>query len=114
MESSKRDAFSLDSDNLDTPTTNLLDCGSADIPHVRVDRAHVVPWPIGHGILVPRLIADLGDDAAKRFLEFFAANIRNPRTRGPTPGQQMKFLALCASVGLPSANHPSATHTPAR
>jgi hypothetical protein len=32
-----------------------------------------------------------------RFLEFFAANIRNPHTR---PAEE--FLAWCASVGVPS------------
>jgi len=30
---------------------------------------------------VPRVIADAGDQAARRFLEFFAATIRNKNTR---------------------------------
>ena len=34
----------------------------------------------GH-VLVPAVIADAGDHAAKRFLEFFAATIRNKNTR---------------------------------
>ena len=29
----------------------------------------------------PRLIAEAGEDAMKRFIEFFTANIRNPNTR---------------------------------
>ena len=33
------------------------------------------------GIVVPRVIADAGDQAARRFLEFFAATIRNKNTR---------------------------------
>jgi len=33
------------------------------------------------GIVVPRLIAEAGDQAARRFLEFFAAPIRNKNTR---------------------------------
>ena len=33
------------------------------------------------GILVPRVIASAGDKAARRFLEFFAATIRNKNTR---------------------------------
>jgi integrase/recombinase XerD len=33
------------------------------------------------GILVPRVIAAAGDKAARRFLEFFAATIRNKNTR---------------------------------
>jgi hypothetical protein len=31
--------------------------------------------------VVPALIADLGDAAAWRYVEFFTANIRNPHTR---------------------------------
>jgi integrase/recombinase XerD len=31
--------------------------------------------------VVPRVIADAGDQAARRFLEFFAATIRNKNTR---------------------------------
>jgi hypothetical protein len=38
------------------------------------------------GIVVPRVIADAGDQAARRFLEFFAATIRNKNTRGLLPG----------------------------
>jgi hypothetical protein len=34
----------------------------------------------GAGV-VPAVIADAGDHAAKRFLEFFAATIRNKNTR---------------------------------
>jgi transposase InsO family protein len=33
------------------------------------------------GLLVPRVIADAGDQAARRFPEFFAATIRNKNTR---------------------------------
>ena len=33
------------------------------------------------GIVVPRVIAEAGDQAARRFLEFFAATIRNKNTR---------------------------------
>jgi hypothetical protein len=32
-------------------------------------------------IVVPAIVADAGDTAAKRFLEFFAATIRNRNTR---------------------------------
>jgi hypothetical protein len=31
--------------------------------------------------LVPALIADAGEPAAWRYIEFFTANIRNPNTR---------------------------------
>ena len=37
--------------------------------------------PIDGAHLVPALIADAGDPAAWRYIEFFTANIRNPNTR---------------------------------
>ena len=36
--------------------------------------------------LVPALIADAGEPAAWRYIEFLTANIRNPNTRGPVAG----------------------------
>lgn len=36
---------------------------------------------------LPTLVAATGDRAKVRFLEFFAANIRNPRTRQDCAGQ---------------------------
>jgi len=32
-------------------------------------------------LTIPAIVADLGDNAVKRFLEFFTANIRNRNTR---------------------------------
>ena len=32
-------------------------------------------------MMLPKLIADAGENAALRFLDFFTANIRNPNTR---------------------------------
>jgi hypothetical protein len=46
--------------------------------------------------VVPALIADLGDEAAWRYVEFFTANIRNPhmstltRRRNPGPGEDLE------------------------
>jgi hypothetical protein len=37
--------------------------------------------------LVPALIADAGDAAGWRYVEFFTANIRNPHTRPRTRGR---------------------------
>jgi hypothetical protein len=34
--------------------------------------------------VVPALIADLGEEAAWRYVEFFTANIRNPNACKPT------------------------------
>ncbi len=45
------------------------------------------------GILVPRLIAAAGDQAARRFLEFFAATIRNKNTRMAHYRATVRFFA---------------------
>jgi hypothetical protein len=47
-----------------------------------VTQAEIITPSDAHTILVvPALIADLGDDAGWRYVEFFTANIRNPHTR---------------------------------
>jgi site-specific recombinase XerD len=47
------------------------------------------------GILVPRVIAAAGDQAARRFLEFFAATIRNKNTRMAYYRAAERFFAWC-------------------
>jgi hypothetical protein len=47
------------------------------------------------GISVPRLIAAAGDQAARRFLEFFAATIRNKNTRMAYYRAAARFFAWC-------------------
>jgi transposase len=47
------------------------------------------------GIVVPRVIADAGDQAARRFLEFFAATIRNKNTRMAYYRAVCDFFAWC-------------------
>jgi site-specific recombinase XerD len=47
------------------------------------------------GMLVPRVIADAGDKAARRFLEFFAATIRNKNTRTAYYHAVVRFFAWC-------------------
>ena len=49
---------------------------------------------------VPHLIAVSGDQAALRFLEFFAAKIRNPHTRRAYARACAAFLDWCADVGV--------------
>ena len=51
---------------------------------------------------LPALVAAAGERAGMRFLEFFAANIRNPHTRRAYGRAAAEFLAWCASVGVPS------------
>jgi len=52
--------------------------------------------------LVPALVAAAGDRAGMRFLEFFAANIRNPHTRRAYGRAAEEFLAWFADAGMPS------------
>lgn len=51
---------------------------------------------------LPQLIVAAGDRASLRFLEFFAANIRNPHTRRAYSRAVADFLAWCEGVGVPS------------
>jgi hypothetical protein len=51
---------------------------------------------------LPVLVAAAGERAGMRFLEFFAANIRNPHTRRAYYRAADEFLAWCASVSVPS------------
>ena len=50
---------------------------------------------IGDGMVVPRVIADAGDRAARRFLEFFAATILNKNTRMAYYRAAARFFAWC-------------------
>src|SRR3954470_18845912 len=50
--------------------------------------------------VVPALIADLGDAAAWRYVEFFTANIRNPHTRRAYARACSRFFAWCEDRSL--------------
>jgi site-specific recombinase XerD len=47
------------------------------------------------GHLFPKLIADAGEDARRRFIEFFTANIRNQNTRDAYMGAVAQFCRWC-------------------
>ena len=47
------------------------------------------------GVVIPAIIADAGDAAVKRFLEFFAATIRNRNTRVACCMRSAKFFTWC-------------------
>jgi site-specific recombinase XerD len=61
----------------------------------------LVPLTTSQG-QVPALITAAGERASMRFLEFFAANIRNPHTRRAYARTAEEFLAWCADAGVPS------------
>ena len=54
----------------------------------------------GELFLVPAIIADAGNQAARRFLEFFTANIRNPNTRAAYAQAVAQFLRWCEARRL--------------
>src|SRR6201998_3583565 len=58
--------------------------------------------PISRSPMLPALVAAAGERASMRFLEFFAANIRNPHTRRAYARAAEELLAWCASAGVPS------------
>ena len=67
--------------------------------------AIIVPRAIGRpaaasAMLVPRLIADAGDNASLRFLDFFTANIRNPNTRAAYAVAVRAFFAWLDSKNV--------------
>ena len=51
------------------------------------------PAPLGDRYLISTLIADLGDQASRRYVEFFAANIRNANTPRAYARATARFLA---------------------
>jgi site-specific recombinase XerD len=51
---------------------------------------------------IPHLVAVAGDQAQVRFLEFFAAAIRNPNTRRSYVRAVVEFLTWCEDAGVPS------------
>ena len=56
--------------------------------------------PLTDAHLVPALIADLGEPAAWRYVEFFTANIRNPNTRRAYVRACVTFFTWCEARGL--------------
>jgi site-specific recombinase XerD len=58
-----------------------------------------IPGPAGQGTATPALFAGSAHDA-RRFWEFFTANIRNPHTRRAYFGAVGRFAAWCDRRGL--------------
>jgi hypothetical protein len=55
----------------------------------------IIPRRQGKLLTVPAIIADAGDNAARRFLEFFTANIANLNTRAAYARAVAQFLRWC-------------------
>jgi site-specific recombinase XerD len=58
--------------------------------------------PIKGKISLPSLISSAGERAGVRYMEFFAANIRNPHTRRAYARAVKDFLAWCEDAGVRS------------
>ena len=56
--------------------------------------------PISTAPVLPVLVTATGDRAGVRFLEFFAAQIRNPNTRRAYARAAAEFLAWCQGAGV--------------
>ena len=69
----------------------------------------ILPSPV----LVPAVVAAAGERASMRFLEFFAANIRNPHTRRAYYRAADEFLTWCAGAGVPSITAVQPVHVAA-
>jgi site-specific recombinase XerD len=50
--------------------------------------------------LIPVQVADAGEDAARRFIEFFTANIRDANTRAAYARAVADFFRWCERIGL--------------
>jgi site-specific recombinase XerC len=79
----------------DAPTDQL----SAIVPPARP--GPLTPLPAAE--LIPILIADAGDQASWRYIDFFTSNIRNPHTRRAYARACSQFFAWCEDRGLARA-----------
>jgi hypothetical protein len=63
-----------------------LDPTKTQLP-ATITQAEITTSEVHTSLVVPALIADIGDDASWRYVEFFTANIRNHTRAAPTPGR---------------------------
>ena len=58
-------------------------------------QTEIIPAPITGGPIVPAVVADAGERAAERFIEFLTATIRNAHTRKAYGRAILDFFAWC-------------------
>jgi hypothetical protein len=63
-----------------------LDPTKTQLP-ATITQAEITTSEVHTSLVVPALIADIGDDASWRYVEFFTANIRNHTRDAPTSGR---------------------------
>lgn len=69
--------------------------------------------PDAHPIVVPAMIAAAGEDAARHFINFFIASIRNRHTRRSYARQAEQFLSWCQAHGLKDVREVRTEHVAA-
>jgi site-specific recombinase XerD len=62
---------------------------------------------------LPALVAASGPSAARRFVDFFASNIRNRHTREAYAGAVNEFLRWCQAHAVPSLAQVESFHVAA-
>jgi len=67
---------------------------------IEADHSVAFTTPLPDGNLIPNLIADAGNQAAWRYIDFFTSNIRNPNTRRAYVRACNQFFAWCDERGL--------------
>jgi integrase len=70
------------------------------LPAIILPAASAVTIPMPDMLLVPALIADAGDAASWRYIDYFTSNIRNPNTRRASARACFTFFAWCEERGL--------------
>jgi site-specific recombinase XerD len=75
------------SDQISEPTRQLTVIEPAKAPRIAAS--------VAASIVVPAIVADAGEHAARRFLEFFAATIRNKNTRMAYLHAVSRFFSWC-------------------
>ena len=77
------------------------------------DRPVKISARVAASIVVPAIIADAGEGATRRFLEFFAATIRNKNTRMAYYQAVCQFFAWCDENRLGSIDDIEPLHVSA-
>ncbi|MGK7906915.1 MAG: tyrosine-type recombinase/integrase [Synechococcus sp.] len=71
-----------------------------DTSIVKIDTGKDLPVMPRSGIVLPALIESAGEDASRRFVEFFLVSIRNKNTRAAYARAVGQFLCWCDERGL--------------
>ena len=69
------------------------------LPSPALPALDLTPTDPASGV-IPAIVAGAGERASRRFLEFFAATIRNPNTRGAYFRATTRFFAWCEQHGM--------------